>query len=153
MIQSIRSLTTFLVSIVLFVGILFNIGVTSKALAAVTPQGAKEVIQQSNSVQEAGEKLKALDSSEKVRNHQALDTTKDVYHGDNETESVHDRRAESIRSTGNKLKDIAETVKEKLNLDEPIPESTKEFLNDVENTVDNTVGKVSGEKPRYFKAQ
>jgi hypothetical protein len=152
MTQLIRIITTLLASVALFVGILF--GTTAvKSLAAVTPQGAKEVIEQSSSVQDAGEKLKALDSSEKVRNHQALDTTKDVYHGDNPGTSVNERRDESIRNTGNKIKDIAETVKEKLNLDEPIPESTREFLKDAEDTVDNAVGKVSGEKPGYYKTK
>ncbi|MGV0024244.1 hypothetical protein [Phormidesmis priestleyi] len=160
MTQLIRIITTLLASVVLFVGILFSTSAL-KSLAAVTPQGAREVIEQSSSVQDAGEKLKALDSSEKVRNHQTLDTTKDVYHGDNEGTSVsdpsrvtrRDRRDESMRNTGNKIKDITETVREKLNLDEPIPESTREFLSDVENKVDNTVGKVSGEKPGYYKAK
>ncbi len=152
MTQLIRIITTLLASVALFVGILFSTNVV-QALAAVTPQGAKEVIERSSSVQDAGEKLKALDSSEKARNHQSLDTTKDVYHGDDEGTSVSDRRDESMRNTGNKLKDIAETVKEKLNLDEPIPESTREFLKDAENTVDNTVGKVSGEKPGYYKTK
>ncbi|KAM3106780.1 hypothetical protein [Phormidesmis sp. 146-33] len=151
MTQLIRTITTLLASAALFVGILFSTNGV-QAIAAVTPQGAKEIIEQSSSVQDAGEKLKALDSSEKVRNHQTLDTTKDVYRADNEQTFVNNRRDESIRNTGNKLKDIAETVKEKLNLDEPIPNSTKEFINDVENAVDNTVGKVSGEKPGYYKA-
>ncbi|KAM3093421.1 hypothetical protein ACKFKF_29340 [Phormidesmis sp. 146-12] len=151
MTQLIRTITTLLASAALFVGILFSTNGV-QAMAAVTPQGAKEIIEQSSSVQDAGEKLKALDSSEKVRNHQTLDTTKDVYRADNEQTFVNNRRDESIRNTGNKLKDIAETVKEKLNLDEPIPDSTKEFINDVENAVDNTVGKVSGEKPGYYKA-
>ncbi|KAM3094552.1 hypothetical protein ACKFKG_15915 [Phormidesmis sp. 146-35] len=151
MTQLIRTITTLLASAALFVGILFSTNGV-QAMAAVTPQGAKEIIEQSSSVQDAGEKLKALDSSEKVRNHQTLDTTKDVYRADNEQTFVNNRRDESIRDTGNKLKDIAETVKEKLNLDEPIPDSTKEFINDVENAVDNTVGKVSGEKPGYYKA-
>jgi hypothetical protein len=145
MTQFIRIVTTLLASVVLFVGMLFSTSEV-KAFAAVTPQGAKEVIEQSSSIHDAGEKLKALDSSEKVRNHQTLDTTKDVYHGDNEGTSVSDRRDQLVNNTGSKIKDFAETVKEKLNLNEPIPDSTKEFLNDVENTVDKAVGKGSGEK-------
>jgi hypothetical protein len=37
------------------------------------------------------------------------------------------------------LKDIGENIREKLNLDEPLPESTKEFLNSSENKVDEVV--------------
>ncbi len=37
----------------------------------------------------------------------------------------------------NKLERAADNIREKLNLDEPIPQSTKDFLHDVENTVDN----------------
>lgn len=108
-------LTIFLVSVSLLVGISFSNNATFEALSAVTPQGAREVIEQSKSPQEAGEKLKALDSSELVRNHQTLDTTKDVFHGEDASSSApSDRRDEEIKKTGQKLKDLVEAAKEKV---------------------------------------
>lgn len=46
-----------------------------------------------------------------------------------------------IDNTKNNLKDIGDNVREKLNLDEPLPESTKEFLNSSEKEVVNPITK------------
>jgi hypothetical protein len=52
-----------------------------------------------------------------------------------------------------KIEEIKETVVEKLNLNEPLPESTKEFLNQVEQSVDSTVEPITGGSSGYYKEQ
>lgn len=49
------------------------------------------------------------------------------------------------------LKDIGENIREKLNLDEPLPESTKEFLNSSENKVDKVVSLITRESRGYYE--
>ena len=128
MTQLIKILTTFLISTLFFVGLLFSTPASSKALAAVTPSAAKQVIQDADSVQEATQNLKALGSSEILRNHGTLDTTKDVLKTNADDRVTDQPKGDFlISSIEEKLKETAETVKEKLNLDEPIPESTKKF--------------------------
>ncbi len=128
MTQTIRSLTTLLVSILFFVGLLFSSPATFQAVAAVTPDAAKQVIKEADSAQEAARNLKALDSSDILKNHGTLDTTKDVL-----KTSAQDRVTDQpkgaplVSSAEEKIKEAAENVKEKLNLNEPIPESTKKF--------------------------
>lgn len=51
---------------------------------------------------------------------------------------------EPNRSVKSNLQDAIENVREKLNLDEPIYSGTKEFINDVEERVDETVEAVTG---------
>jgi len=98
------------------------------AFAAITPDEAKGIIRDSNSIQEAGEKLREADSSAKLRNHEELNTAKEVREGKNQPAIDAKGRANSIGEAKQGLKGIAENVKEKLNLDEPIPEETKEFF-------------------------
>lgn len=114
MIQVVRIFTHFFISSLLVVSVLFSNHV---ALAAVTPQAAKEVIEQAKNPQEAAENLKALDSSEIVRNHGVLDTKKDVLHSmDDQSTSASDRRDQMIRDTQTKISGSAQAVKEKLDL-------------------------------------
>lgn len=118
MTQVLRIFTRFLLSILLLVGIFLSDRVSLQALAAVTPEGAKQIIEQAKSPQEAGANLKALDSSEIVRNHGVLDTKKDVLdRTDEQHTSVSDRRDQMIRETQGKIEGSARTIKEKLNLD------------------------------------
>jgi ABC-type dipeptide/oligopeptide/nickel transport system permease component len=49
------------------------------------------------------------------------------------------------------LEDIGENIREKLNLDEPLPESTKEFLNSSENKVDEVVNLITRESKGYYE--
>jgi hypothetical protein len=135
----------------------FSTGLDS--LAAITPPEAQKIINDADSPQEAGARLRQADSSEKVRNREPLDTAKEVT--DRIGANTPDRREPLIRDTQNKLKDAAnnvkgtldvdntqnklkgaaENIKEKLNLDEPIPQSTKDFGNDVKNNINNVLGK------------
>jgi hypothetical protein len=48
--------------------------------------------------------------------------------------------------TKNPLQKIADNVREKLNLDEPLPESTKEFLGSTEKRVEKVVVPITGTK-------
>lgn len=56
-----------------------------------------------------------------------------------------------IDNAKTKLKDIGENVREKLNLDEPLPQSTKDFLNSSENKVDEVVNLITRESRGYYQ--
>lgn len=156
MTQLIKTLTKLLISILFFVGLLFSSPATLNVLAAVTPDAAKQVIKNADSAQEAAQNLKALDSSEILRNHGTLDTTKDVL-----KTSAQDRVTDRpkgdplVNEIEEKFKEAAETVKEKLNLDEPIPESTKKFgrqitekANDIAEEAEKATDTVTGKSRR-----
>ncbi|MFH7025982.1 MAG: DUF6658 family protein [Heteroscytonema crispum UTEX LB 1556] len=49
------------------------------------------------------------------------------------------------------LKGAVENIKEKLNLDEPVPQSTKDFLNSTEKRVENAVKPITGEDKGYYQ--
>lgn len=116
MISVFRIVTRLLISVLFLVGIFLSDRATLPAIAAVTPEGAKQVIEQSKNPQEAGATLKALDSSEIVRNHAVLDTKKDVLdRTDEQHTSVSDRRDQMIRETQTKVSKGAQKIKEKLN--------------------------------------
>ncbi|KYC41780.1 hypothetical protein WA1_17270 [Scytonema hofmannii PCC 7110] len=55
------------------------------------------------------------------------------------------------QNSGNPLKDAADNVREKLNLDEPLPRSTKEFLNSTEKRVEKTVQPVTRTPEGYYQ--
>ncbi|MEC4819191.1 MAG: hypothetical protein SAK29_38855, partial [Scytonema sp. PMC 1069.18] len=55
------------------------------------------------------------------------------------------------RDTNNPLKGAADNIREKLNLDEPLPRSTKEFLRSTERRVENTVDPVTGTRKGYYQ--
>lgn len=48
-----------------------------------------------------------------------------------------------VDNAKNNLKDIGENIREKLNLDEPLPQSSKEFLNSSPKKVDQVVNPIS----------
>lgn len=152
MTQLTKTLTTLLVSILFFVGLLFSNPATFQALAAVTPDAAKQVIKEADSVQEATQNLKALDSSEILKNHGTLDTTKDVLKTSAQDRVTdHPQRDPLISSAEGKIKEAVENVKEKLNLDEPLPESTKKFgrqltgkVNDAADEAEKATDTVTG---------
>uniref|UniRef100_UPI000693289E hypothetical protein n=1 Tax=Hassallia byssoidea TaxID=482630 RepID=UPI000693289E len=55
--------------------------------------------------------------------------------------------------TKNPLQSIADNVREKLNLDEPLPESTKEFLGETEKRVEKAVEPITGTKEGYHQVK
>lgn len=125
-------ISTLILSIALFVGILFSGNVTFSAAAApVTPETAQYEIDRSHSPAQAGEAIKNRAQNYK----QELDQ-----------EANYTKKGARIAAdkTGNKLEEIADTVREKLNLDEPLPQSTKDFLGDVKEGFDDAVSPVTG---------
>ncbi|MFM2060836.1 MAG: hypothetical protein RLZZ507_506 [Cyanobacteriota bacterium] len=61
------------------------------------------------------------------------------------------RNDQQVENAQKRLKDTADNVRERLNLDEPIPESTKEFLQDVRTNVEKTVEPITRGKPGYYQ--
>ncbi|MGM3304896.1 hypothetical protein ACSQ6I_02750 [Anabaena sp. WFMT] len=59
--------------------------------------------------------------------------------------------ASEIRNDQKRLKDTGDNIKERLNLDEPIPESTREFLNDVQTNVEKSVEPITGTRHGYYQ--
>ena len=55
-----------------------------------------------------------------------------------------------VENTGNRLKSAADNIREKLNLDEETPRSTKEFLKSTKNKVEETVKPLAGHKEGYY---
>lgn len=55
------------------------------------------------------------------------------------------------QNSGNPLKDAADNVREKLNLDESLPRSTKEFLNSTQQRTEKTVRPVTQTPEGYYQ--
>lgn len=121
--------STLILSVVLFLTLLFNF--SGVANAAIAPDEAQNIMRDAGSLQEAGQKLREADSSEKLRNNEALNTAKEV----RKDRPAIDAKGNTIEEAKEGLKGVVENVKEKLNLDEPIPEATKEFLDNPTKTV------------------
>ncbi|MCC5652271.1 hypothetical protein LC609_21085 [Nostoc sp. XA013] len=56
-----------------------------------------------------------------------------------------------VENTGNRLKSAADTIREKLNLDEETPRATKEFLKSTKNKVEETVQPLTETKEGYYQ--
>ncbi len=56
-----------------------------------------------------------------------------------------------IENTGNRLKSAADTIREKLNLDEETPRATKEFLKSTKSKVEETVQPLTETKEGYYQ--
>ena len=56
---------------------------------------------------------------------------------------------DSIENSRDKLKGAADNIREKLNLDEPLPKSTKDFLNQVEEKVDRVTEPITQGNKTY----
>jgi hypothetical protein len=110
------------------------------AYAAITPDEAKGVIRDSGSMMEAAERLREADSTAEVRQQYKFD-------GENKIHTAQDPLAKAQ----DKLKDAAENVKEKLNLDEPLAPSTKKFLGKREEIGASNGRTVVQEEPGYYQ--
>lgn len=64
---------------------------------------------------------------------------------DNDSQVNQRSEKETISDNSNVIQKVADNVREKLNLDEPIPQSTKDFLNDVQQKVDDVVAPITGQ--------
>lgn len=119
------------------------------AQAAIAPQEAQNIMRDANSLQEAGQKLREADSSEKLRNNEALNTAKGVRKGNPAIDAK--GNTNPIEEIKEGIKDAAENVKEKLNLDEPLAPSTKEFLGKRQETVEPNGKVLVKEEPGYYQ--
>ncbi len=54
-----------------------------------------------------------------------------------------------IENLKESLKDTGDNIREKLNLDEPLPQSTKDFLRSTEEKIEETVEPITG-KQKYY---
>lgn len=63
------------------------------------------------------------------------------------------RNDQQVENSQRRLKETADNVREKLNLDEPMPESTREFLKDVRTKVEKSVEPITGGKPGYYQEE
>ncbi|WP_414550482.1 hypothetical protein [Anabaena sp. CCY 0017] len=61
------------------------------------------------------------------------------------------RNDRQIDNAQKNLKETAENVREKLNLDEPTPRATKEFLDSVQTQVEDTVEPITGTRHGYYQ--
>lgn len=145
-----KLLTTVVLSVVLFVGFLFAPSLNA-VHAAITPDEAKGIIRDSNSLKEAGENLREADSAAKVRQGFELDTAKEVRDRKGETAVPVKNKDGLIEQAEEKIKETAENVKEKLNLDEPLAPSTKEFLGKRKEVKEPDGKVVVEEKPGYYQ--
>ncbi len=71
---------------------------------------------------------------------------------------VPDGNAEKFSQKGNiveeakdTLKNTAENIREKLNLDEPVPQSTKDFLKSTQEKFDETVEPITTPENKYYQ--
>jgi hypothetical protein len=55
-----------------------------------------------------------------------------------------------IENLKENLKDTGVNIREKLNLDEPLPESTKDFLRSTEDKIENTFEPITGKQKPYY---
>ncbi len=69
-----------------------------------------------------------------------------IYYKGTPNASVLETDTKSVDTAKNPLQSIVDNVREKLNLDEPLPESTKEFLGSTEKRVEKLVEPITGTK-------
>ncbi|MBD2034633.1 hypothetical protein H6F86_20250 [Phormidium sp. FACHB-592] len=114
-----KSFSAFLVAVVLLLGSLFVGDLQTAAIAApLTPEAAAYEIDQATSPDEA---------------HSRLEDKAKSYKKELKEDSAYTKQA-AKKATGqakNAIERTADNVREKLNLDEPLPQSTKDFLNDI----------------------
>ncbi|MBD2102116.1 hypothetical protein H6F94_14720 [Leptolyngbya sp. FACHB-261] len=117
-------LTAFLVGVVLLADLVFGYGqpLPAHAAKALTPEV--------KSYQSGQVKSDRDESATRSSNSQA-DSQRDLYNQDSLQEN-----------SKNKLQEAADNVREKLNLDEPLPPSTKKFINQLQD--DNPTNALTG---------
>jgi len=69
-----------------------------------------------------------------------------IYYKGTPQASVLETETKPVDPAKNTLQSIVDNVREKLNLDEPLPESTKEFLGSTEKRVEKVLEPITGTK-------
>ncbi|MBW4469909.1 MAG: hypothetical protein KME45_05835 [Stenomitos rutilans HA7619-LM2] len=114
-----KHLSAVLVAVVLLLGSIGLFAFQPAAIAApLTPEAAAYEIDQANSPDEAHARVE-----QKAQN----------YKKELRDDSAYTKQAarNATANTKNALERAADNVRDKLNLDEPVPQSTKDFLNDI----------------------
>lgn len=127
-----KCLSVFLLATAVLLGTAFSDGTQSPAIAKpMTPEAAAYEIDHADSPEAAGRTIRQ----------QARDYKQELRQDANYTQQA---AKSAAKGTQNKLEQAADTIREKLNLDEPVPQSTKDFLNDTRENVDAAVRPVTG---------
>lgn len=108
-----RILTIFLAGVLFLISSISS--VDSVFAKPLTPEAAAYEIDNADTVKEAGDRLK----------NQARDYKQELRE---DTQYTTQAAKNAAKEVPNKAGGVMDTIREKLNLDEPIPESTKEFL-------------------------
>ncbi|NJR76224.1 MAG: hypothetical protein HC773_26910 [Scytonema sp. CRU_2_7] len=168
----VKILTVFLVGLTFFVTQAFGSGIlqaqadqTVKSPVGIyykgTPDGGN-INNDNNLVENARKNLKetADNVREKVNNvgesvsRSARETVKSpegtYYKGTPNRDNI-SKSNKVAQNDKNPLQEAADNVREKLNLDEELPRSTKEFLKSTEKRVEKTVEPVTGKPEGYYQ--
>ncbi|MDP5337644.1 MAG: hypothetical protein NWQ28_03600 [Nodularia sp. (in: cyanobacteria)] len=78
-------------------------------------------------------------------------TPEGIYYKGTPDNNASIRNDQQIDHAQKNLKETAENVREKLNLDEPTPRATKEFLDSVQTQVEDTVEPITGTRHGYYQ--
>jgi hypothetical protein len=78
-------------------------------------------------------------------------TPEGIYYKGTPNNNAPIRNNQQVDNAQKNLKGTAENVKEKLNLDEPIPKGTKEFLDSAQTKVEETVEPITGKRHGYYQ--
>jgi hypothetical protein len=70
---------------------------------------------------------------------------------DSDMNDLTNKANRAANSTRTNVKSAADNIREKLNLDEPLPQSTKNFLQSTKEKVEDTVKPVIGKKEGYYQ--
>jgi len=150
-----RSLSTLLIVCLLLVSSVFIEGIVKPAVANPLTQNVKSSDTGSagyggfyRNMQEGKQEYKkatdALDPGSSAA--EKMDAKRNYLQNSENNSQVHQRSAkETISDNSNVIQKVADNVREKLNLDEPVPQSTKDFLSDVQQKVDDVVAPITGQ--------
>jgi hypothetical protein len=78
-------------------------------------------------------------------------TPEGIYYKGTPNNNAPIRNEQQVENPQKKLKATTENVKEKLNLDEPIPKATKEFLDSAQTKVEETVEPITRTRHGYYQ--
>ncbi|TVP60887.1 MAG: hypothetical protein EA343_16035 [Nodularia sp. (in: Bacteria)] len=78
-------------------------------------------------------------------------TPEGIYYKGTPDNNASIRNDGQVNNAQKNLKETAENVREKLNLDQPTPRATKEFLDSVQNQVEDTVEPITGSQHGYYQ--
>lgn len=63
------------------------------------------------------------------------------------------KESKPVENSKNVLKNAADNIREKLNLDEPVPQSTKDFVESTKERIQDTVKPATTPEQKYYQAR